>query len=134
MQNEVQSAQKLFRFVSGNLGIYEAVDLDCPRNDDRRQRKPDGSWLPKVGASFPGAISFWTEYGLRHYFQSGLCEWHISMVSKPVEVLVAAKPKGILYQDAYQIICKTADAEVVTRMDWSTFSKEMKTLLNKKLS
>ena len=108
------------------------MDLDCPRTDERRKHKPDGSWLPRVGESFPGAISFWTEYGLRQYFQSGLCERHISVITKPVEVLLAINQKGILYQDAYQIICKTTDAEVLGRTDWPTFMREMKSVLNKK--
>jgi hypothetical protein len=124
-----ERVMKLFRFVSGNLGIYEAVDVDCPRSDERRQKKPDGSWLPKVGASFPGAISFWTEHGLRTYIQSGLCDWHRSIVTKPVKIIIASAPKRVHYQDAFQVICKPIEVDFEGRMDWVTFSQEMRKLL-----
>ena len=61
-----------YRFTCSGKGIYEVVDRDCPRTDPRRFDKPDGSWLPKVGPNFPGAISFWTEKGLEKYKQSPL--------------------------------------------------------------
>lgn len=120
---------KFYRFVSGNLGIYEAVDLDCPRGHARRKGKPDGSWLPKVGDSFPGAISFWTVFGLRKYLDSGLSKWHASIVTKPVEILVAGEPTKVLYRDAFQVICKPNDIQVSETMPWDSFSKNTKALL-----
>jgi len=52
---------------NSSVGIYEAVDRDCSRDDIRRQKKPDGSWLPKVGMDYPGAISFLD-------FSCGMCQ------------------------------------------------------------
>ena len=52
-----------YRFVIGEIGIYDKVEKDCPKNDLRRNNKPDGSWLPKVGIDYLGAISFWTNKG-----------------------------------------------------------------------
>jgi hypothetical protein len=99
------SKTRLYRFTSGGLGIYEAIEKDCPGNDPRRAAKPDGSWLPRVGTQFPGAISFWTELGLKKYRESGLLAWHASVVTSPIEVKVADIPADILYQDEFQIIC-----------------------------
>lgn len=72
--------EKIYRFVCDDIGIYEAVDKNCSRDDKRRDGKPDGSWLPKVGEKYPGAISFWTEKGLKKYHRSGLRDWHYSVV------------------------------------------------------
>jgi hypothetical protein len=116
---------KYFHFVVGQSGIYEAVEKDCPRADDRRREKPDGSWLPRVGESFHGAISFWTDIGLRKYHSSALCKWHLSVVTGPVEILIADSPKFFLYQDSFQIICRPGDIEIVQRMDCLSFLKEM---------
>jgi len=55
------------RFILNNKGIFEAVDIDCPRLDPRRNLKPDGSWLPKVGEKYKGAVSYWTPLGLQKY-------------------------------------------------------------------
>lgn len=96
---------KFYRFQSGDRGIYEAVNQDCPKEDARRAAKPDGSWIPRVGERYPGAISFWTEYGLEIYSESGLMDWHASVVNQPVTVIVINKlPQTIEYQDEYQII------------------------------
>jgi hypothetical protein len=93
------------RFIAGGRGIYEAVELDCPRNDRRREGKPDGGWLPRVGKKYPGAISFWTEFGLRRYLDSGLQAWHASVAKVPVEVQTVSNPTQVLYSDEFQIIC-----------------------------
>jgi hypothetical protein len=91
--------------LSGNKGIYEAVEMDSPKEDSRRKSKPDGSWLPKVGKKYPGAVSYWSQEGLEKYAQSGLMDWHASVVNHPVQVLVIMdKPVEILYEDEYQII------------------------------
>lgn len=95
---------KFYRFVVGDIGIYEAVERDCPRDDKRREGKPDGSWLPRVGKSYPGAISFWKERGLKKYLESGLQQWHRSVVSGEVSVLVAEALSDIVYEDEYQVI------------------------------
>lgn len=104
-----------YRFISNNLGIYEAVENDCPQTDARRINKPDGSWLPRVGTKYPGAISYWTEFGLTKYCESGLIKWHNSVVNSPVEILIAKTPSSILYSDEYQIICKPSDIKVLKR-------------------
>lgn len=93
-----------YRFILDGKGIYEMVDKFCPKDDPRRQFKPDGSWLAKKGNDFPGAISFWTEQGLRKYISSGLMTWHLHVVEGKVTVLVIDKPENILYEDEYQII------------------------------
>jgi hypothetical protein len=68
------------RLESDGMGIYEAVEKHCPRTDPRRENKPDGSWLPRVGHNYPGAISFWKPAGLEKYSSSGLKEWHAGVV------------------------------------------------------
>lgn len=103
----------LYRFVSGALGIYEAVERDCPRNDVRRHEKPDGSWLRRVGNKYLGAISFWTERGLLRYRDSGLLGWHCSVVIEPVKVLLAETPCRVFYGDEYQVICHPRDAPII---------------------
>lgn len=111
------------RFVAGNLGIYEAVDRDCPRDDRRRQLKPDGSWLPRVGAKYPGAISFWTKLGLEQYLRSGLQEWHRSVLAEPLFVISASSIEKPVYEDPYQVICKP-EALQLRRVPWETFARE----------
>lgn len=94
-----------YRVTVNNVGIYEGVDRDCPRDDIRRQNKPDGSWLPKVGAGYPGAVSYWTEFGWKTYNESGLFDWHRSVVNGEVQVeRLDEKPVNVLYEDAYQLI------------------------------
>ena len=94
-----------YRVTVNNIGIYEAVDRDCSRDDIRRQNKPDGSWLPKVGSQYPGAISYWTEFGWKIYNESGLFDWHKSVAAGEVSVeRLEEKPVNVLYEDAYQVI------------------------------
>jgi len=94
-----------YRVTVNGVGIYEAVDRDCLRDDIRRQQKPDGSWLPKVGSNYPGAISYWTEFGWKTYNESGLFAWHKSVVTEEVRVeQLEEKPDKVLYEDEYQII------------------------------
>lgn len=96
---------KFYRGVVNGVGIYEAVDRDCPRDDDRRIGKPDGGWLAKVGMNYPGATSYWTELGWKKYQDSGLYDWHKSVVLGEVQVIeIDQEPENILYQDEYQII------------------------------
>lgn len=96
--------QQVYRYMSNGLGVYTAVEANCPRNDARRNNKPDGSWLPRMGKSYPGAISYWTERGLAKYIRSGLQNWHSSVINDPVEVHIADRPNSVLYADEYQVI------------------------------
>jgi hypothetical protein len=96
---------KWYRVTVDDVGIYEAVDRDCPRYSDCRNSKPDGSWLQKVGSKYPGAISYWTECGWKKYNDSGLYDWHKSVVKGEVRIeSVIDKPENVLYEDEYQII------------------------------
>ncbi len=97
-------AEKFYRVTAGGVGIYEAVDRDCPKDDPRRADKPDGSWLPKKGVDFPGAVSYWSQYGFDKYRESGLMDWHTSVVKDGVEVAEISRPPEVLYEDEYQII------------------------------
>ncbi|MFA6898260.1 MAG: hypothetical protein WC250_02540, partial [Candidatus Paceibacterota bacterium] len=90
-------SEKFYRIVVGDVGVYEAVEKDCPRNDPRRGNKPDGSWLPKKGLDYPGAISYWTEYGLRKYRESGLMSWHASVVNGKTHIITINRPARVLY-------------------------------------
>ena len=94
-----------YRYLCKDIGIYAAVERDCPRNDERRKHKPDGAWLPKVGTQYPGAISFWTTFGLTEYIGSGLCDWHRTVVDDQIQVMVGFEIDEVLYADEYQIIC-----------------------------
>lgn len=112
-----------FRFVSNGRGIYEAVESDCPRSDRRRLLKPDGSWLPRVGTQFPAAVSFWTENGLRKYLNSGLQEWHRSVLSHALDVVTAQSLQEVFYQDEFQVICG-ANQECKT-VAWDVFASSL---------
>ncbi len=93
-----------YRFIVNGLGIYEAIQNEVPTNDSRRLNKPDGSWLPKKGLDYPGSVSFWKDFGLKKYIDSGLLSWHKSVLNRKIEVIVIDKPDEILYEDEYQII------------------------------
>ena len=112
---------KFYRITVDNVGVYEAVDKQCPKNDSRRKNKPDGSWLPKAGLKYPGAISYWTEYGLKKYINSGLLKWHESVIQGKVEVLIIGEPKEILYEDEYQIICSSDKIKIKEKAELSKF-------------
>lgn len=110
-----------YRVVSGTTGIYEAVDRDCPYDDPRRKVKPDGSWLPKIGSRFGGAISLWTKDGLSKYVSSGLLQWHASVVRRSPKVLRATIDGPVLYSDSYQVICNQTSVRIVSVEDWTDF-------------
>ncbi len=96
---------KLYRLISRGIGIYEAVDQDCPKSDPRRASKPDGSWLAKAGQRYPGAISFWKKAGLEAYESSGLRAWHESVLKEPAELRLTRAPEAFFYEDEHQLIC-----------------------------
>jgi hypothetical protein len=100
-----------YRVTSAGRGIYEAVEADCGREDARRAGKPDGSWLPRLGEQFPGAVSFWTEAGFARYRESGLAAWHASVVAAPVEVLCLDRLPEALYRDDLQVIVPPDELE-----------------------
>ena len=102
-----------YRILSGDTGIYEAVDHDCPQDDPRRSEKPDGYWLAKIGPLFPNATSFWTHEGLQKYIESGLFSWHTSVVQKGVRVITIETPDQIVYQDPYQILTESKPVPVI---------------------
>lgn len=104
--------------------MYEAVENDCPRDDPRRKNKPDGSWLPKAGLRYPQAISFWKEAGLKKYIESGLLKWHASVVKGEVKVVIIDKPKKMLYEDEYQVICDPKEVKIKTRESPTSFLKK----------
>lgn len=112
-----------YRFVVKDKGIYEAVDIDCPRGDERRKQKPDGSWLTKIGITYPGAISFWTKKGMLKYLKSGLMKWHASVVNGLVEVVIIGKPKNILYKDENQIIIYPKELKIKEKLKLEDFLK-----------
>lgn len=103
------SSKKFFRYTTDDMGIYEAVEKYCPRDDQRRNQKPDGAWLPKVGKDFPGAVSFFTEKGFHEYWMSGLRDWHFSVVPNRGKMLIVERPEKVLYEDEYQIIISPED-------------------------
>lgn len=115
--------ENYYRVIVGTKGIYEAVEKDCQKNDPRRKNKPDGSWLPKAGLQYPGAIYFWKKNGLKKYIESGLLKWHASVVKGGVEILIIDKPEKLLYEDAYQIICESKEVKIKTREPVATFLK-----------
>ena len=113
-----------YRFLVHGTGIYEAVEGECPRTDLRRSNKPDGSWLPRVGTKYPGAISFWTEFGLEKYLQSGLQEWHRSVVSQPLTIAYTENISIPLYADEYQVICSSS--QETQEIPWNEWTKARK--------
>ena len=117
--------EKFYRIVVGDVGIYEAVFRDCPKDDPRRAHKPDGGWLPRVGEDYPGAISFWSEFGLRKYHDSGLLDWHVSVVRGVVEVVMVTRPMAVVYEDEYQIICMPDALKEVGRISINDFRNQI---------
>lgn len=115
-----------YRMISGNFGIYEAVDKDCLKTDDRRLNKPDGSWLPKIGMNYPNAISFWKEFGLFKYIKSGLLDWHILVTNEPVFVQTINKPSIVLYEDEFQIICDPKSVQILSQIPIKDFLNQYK--------
>lgn len=95
---------QLYRIESDGLGIYAAVERDCPRSDSRRTAKPDGAWLPRVGADHPGGVSYFTETGLAKYWGSGLMGWHTSVVAAPPAIVTATLIGAHRYRDRFQVI------------------------------
>ena len=104
LQAQKKRTQRFYRLVSGDIGIFEAVDEDCPQDDPRRKKKPSGAWLDKSENNFGDAISFWTEGGLRRYAKSRLLEWHASVVAEKITVIIIKKPSKVLYEDKFQIV------------------------------
>ncbi len=105
--------ERLYRVVAGETGIFAAVDRDCPKDDPLREDKPDGSWLPKVGEQFTDCISFWSEFGLWRYIDSGLFEWHRSVVKDSVSILIAdERPQSPAYEDEFQVIADGWSVEI----------------------
>ena len=97
-------SNKIYRFECDGQGIYAAVEKECPRNDPRRNGKPDGAWLPRVGSSYLGTISFWKSSGLEKYESTGLRDWHLSVVTGDTRFIVADLPTEFLYEDEWQVI------------------------------
>lgn len=59
----------------------------------------------KIISLWPGAISYWTEFGWKIYNESDLFDWHKSVVSGDVRVeQIDEKPQSVLYEDEYQVI------------------------------
>jgi hypothetical protein len=98
-----------YRVTVNGIGIYEAVQKNCPKEDNRKINKPDGSWLNKVGENYPGTISFWTEKGWKKYNSSGLFGWHKSVVNGKVKVIKTQILKNIVYEDEFQVIVEKFD-------------------------
>ena len=105
-------SERFFRFECEGAGIYEAVDKHCPRDDDRRGSKPDGSWVPKAGTDFPGAKSFWTQKGLKRYEESGLRDWHLSVVAGETRMNIVERPSEVLYEDEWQIVASPDQVDI----------------------
>ncbi len=101
------------------MGIYEAVGKNCPTGDLRRDGKPDGGWLPKVGEKYPGSVLYWTELGLKTYLESGLQEWHRQVVGGEITALRAPQLKNIVYEDEYQVIC--SEGQEALKLSWCDF-------------
>ena len=119
-----------YRFITNGVGIYEAISNEIEMSDPRRLNKPDGSWLPKEGPKYPGAISFWKDFGLKKYFDSGLLNWHKSVIKGGVDVIIIDRPEKILYEDEYQIIFDRSFLRVKDQLNLDRFLEKMKTVVS----
>jgi 8-oxo-dGTP pyrophosphatase MutT (NUDIX family) len=123
--SKIMTSEKIFyRIVTNSLGVYEAVERDCPRDDSRRSVKPDGNWLQKAGARYPGLVSYWTELGLEKYISSGLFDWHRSVVNTPIEVIKSRLNAVPTYQDDLQIISDKADFAKISQISINQFFED----------
>lgn len=94
-----------YRATSDGLGIFEAVEADCPKGHELRHREPDSSWLPRPGKKLKNSISYWTEEGMMKYVESGLKDWHELVTTMPLEVQMLEEiPGKVIYKDKYQIL------------------------------
>jgi len=118
-----------YRFITNGVGIYEAIQNEVEINDSRRLNKPDGSWLPKKGLDYPGAISFWKDFGLKKYFDSGLLNWHKSVIKGNIEVVIIDRPDEVLYEDEYQIISDIKFLKVKDQMNLDKFLERIKVMV-----
>jgi 8-oxo-dGTP pyrophosphatase MutT (NUDIX family) len=114
----------LYRFEHQHIGIYEAVDHHCPRTDRRREVKPDGAWLPKVGPRFPGQVSYWTESGLKRYITSGLQDWHRAVLPSEPTVKIAELNSTANYSDEFQVIAPPEAFELERTVSTNEFFEE----------
>lgn len=102
----------LYRFTLNSKGIYAELDAQVQKDSPLRNHKPDGSWLPKVGTDYPGAISFFTTRGLQKYNQTGLKNWHYSAAEGKAKMHIAEAPLKSLYQDEFQVIAMPEDFNI----------------------
>jgi hypothetical protein len=116
--------------MTNGVGIYEAISNEVKMNDLRRLNKPDGAWLPKKGLDYPDAISFWKDFGLKKYFDSGLLNWHKSVIKGNIEVVVIDRPAEILYEDEYQIIFDRKFLKVKDHLNIDKFMEKMKMVVS----
>jgi len=123
-----------YRVLSGTRGIYAAIDADCPAGDSRRNTKPDGSWLKKVGNDYLGAVSLWTGAGMRKYIDSGLFAWHVAVVKEDVVVQLVKLPAEILYEDDLQVICKPEGIRPVGSVPFEEFLQGFQELSDESLN
>ncbi len=119
-----------YRFITNGVGIYEAISKGVEINDFRRLNKPDGSWLPRKGLDFPGAISFWTNKGLKKYLDSGMLKWHKSVIKGNVEIVVIDRPTEILYEDEYQIILDKFFLKIKDQINLDRFLDKMNIIVS----
>lgn len=101
-----------FRFEVSGVGIFATVDIDCPEADERRENKPDGSWLVKAGVHYKEGISYWTPKGLSKYIESGLMFWHNDVTNERVTIKIAKLKSEPLYKDNFQVIALASEFDI----------------------
>ena len=82
--------------------------------------------VAQKGHSYQGAISFWSNFGIKKYFDSGLMNWHKSVIKGNVEVIVIERPEEVLYEDEYQIILKPELLKIKDQLNIDKFLERMK--------
>ena len=94
----------LFRYECDGLGIFEKVSQQCPANDPSRINEPDSSWINKLKSNDPNSVSFWTLEGLNRYQNSQLADWHMSVISGDLKLIVATEVDNPHDSDSLQVI------------------------------
>ena len=64
----------------------------------------------------------WTEAGMNRYVNSGLLQWHASVVQNPPTVQQVVISGRVLYSDTYQVLCDPETVQIVSESKWDDFA------------
>lgn len=72
-----------------------------PETDERLKSKPEADWLKELDHK---GHNYWTEHGLRKYFDSGLFDWHRGLLNSDMAIMIANEIKKRNAGDEYRTL------------------------------